>query len=79
MGRTFLRNTKEYKGAEPGFQIAMVPMYSMKGPFRGHMSFKSSPFSPGPSCKLSNQYLIQDHMAAHYKNLMSAKGAYKLE
>ncbi|KAK2535613.1 spermatogenesis-associated protein 7-like protein [Columba guinea] len=31
-------------------------------------------FSPGPSCKLSNQYLIQDHMAAHYKNLMSAKG-----
>ncbi|KAK2544632.1 spermatogenesis-associated protein 7-like protein [Columba livia] len=56
-----------------GFQIAMVPTYSMKGPFRGHMSLKSSPFSPGPSCKLSNQYLIQDHMAAHYKNLMSAK------
>ncbi|PKK26768.1 spermatogenesis-associated protein 7 homolog, partial [Columba livia] len=53
----------------------MVPTYSMKGPFRGHMSLKSSPFSPGPSCKLSNQYLIQGHMAAHYKNLMSAKAA----
>ncbi|XP_075563088.1 spermatogenesis-associated protein 7 homolog [Pelecanus crispus] len=53
----------------------MVPTYSMMGPFRGHMSLKSSPFSPGPSCKLSNQYIIQDHMAAHYKKLMSAKAA----
>ncbi|XP_065486440.1 spermatogenesis-associated protein 7-like [Caloenas nicobarica] len=53
----------------------MVPTYTMMGPFRGHMSLKSGPFSPGPSCKLSNQYLIQDHMAAHYKNLMSAKAA----
>ncbi|XP_075004029.1 spermatogenesis-associated protein 7 homolog [Calonectris borealis] len=53
----------------------MVPTYSMMGPFRGHVSLKSSPFSPGPSCKLSNQYIIQDHMAAHYKKLMSAKAA----
>ncbi|KAM6406799.1 spermatogenesis-associated protein 7 homolog isoform 2-T2 [Pluvialis apricaria] len=53
----------------------MVPTYSMMGPFRGHMSLKSSPFCPGPSCKLSNQYIIQDHMAAHYKKLMSAKAA----
>ncbi|XP_074945004.1 spermatogenesis-associated protein 7 homolog [Phalacrocorax aristotelis] len=54
----------------------MVPTYaSMMGPFRGHMSLKSSPFSPGPSCKLSNQYIIQDHMAAHYKKLISAKAA----
>ncbi|XP_019327698.1 PREDICTED: spermatogenesis-associated protein 7 homolog [Aptenodytes forsteri] len=53
----------------------MVPTYSMMGPFRGHMSLKSSPFSPRPSCKLSNQYIIQAHMAAHYKKLMSAKAA----
>ncbi|XP_066033694.1 spermatogenesis-associated protein 7 homolog [Chamaea fasciata] len=53
----------------------MVPTYSLMGPFRGHMSLKSSPFSPGPSCKLSNQYIIQDHMAAHFKKLMSSKAA----
>ncbi|XP_071595733.1 spermatogenesis-associated protein 7 homolog [Heliangelus exortis] len=53
----------------------MVPTYSLMGPFRGHTSLKSSPFSPGPSCKLSDQYLIQDHMAAHYKKLTSAKSA----
>ncbi|XP_068795935.1 spermatogenesis-associated protein 7-like [Struthio camelus] len=53
----------------------MVPTYSLMGPFRGHMSLKSSPFSPGSSCRLSNQYIIQDHMAAHYKKLMSAKAA----
>ncbi|XP_066172844.1 spermatogenesis-associated protein 7 homolog [Sylvia atricapilla] len=53
----------------------MVPTYSLMGPFRGHMSLKSSPFSSGPSCKLSNQYIIQDHMAAHFKKLMSAKAA----
>ncbi|XP_074018244.1 spermatogenesis-associated protein 7 homolog [Numenius arquata] len=53
----------------------MMPTYSMMGPFRGHMSLKSSPFSPGPSCKLSKQYIIQDHMAAHYKKLMSVKAA----
>ncbi|XP_017940463.1 spermatogenesis-associated protein 7 homolog [Manacus vitellinus] len=53
----------------------MVPTYSLMGPFRGHMSLKSSPFSPGPSCKLSSQYIIQDHMAAHFKKLMSAKAA----
>ncbi|XP_075300437.1 spermatogenesis-associated protein 7 homolog [Opisthocomus hoazin] len=53
----------------------MVPTYSMIGHFRGHMSLKSSPLSPGPSCRLSNQYIIQDHMAAHYKKLMSAKAA----
>ncbi|KAM9564936.1 spermatogenesis-associated protein 7 homolog isoform 2-T3 [Guaruba guarouba] len=47
----------------------------MMGPFRGHMSLKSSPLSPGLSCKLSSQYIIEDHMAAHYKKLMSAKAA----
>ncbi|XP_066401916.1 spermatogenesis-associated protein 7 homolog [Molothrus aeneus] len=53
----------------------MVLTYSLMGPFRGHTSLKSSSFSPGPSCKLSNQYIIQDHMAAHFKKLMSAKAA----
>ncbi|XP_067421506.1 spermatogenesis-associated protein 7 homolog [Emydura macquarii macquarii] len=53
----------------------MVPKYSMMGPFRGHMSIKSSPFSPGSSCKLSTQYIIQDHMATHYRKLLSSKAA----
>eukprot|EP00075_Anas_platyrhynchos_P001120 XP_005014772.1 spermatogenesis-associated protein 7 isoform X1 [Anas platyrhynchos] len=56
-------------------QITTVPTYSMMWPFRGHLSLKSSIFSPGSSCKFSNQYIIQDHMAAHYKKLMSAKAA----
>lgn len=38
--------------------------------------FALAAFSPGPSCKLSNQYIIQDHMAAHFKKLMSAEGVY---
>ncbi|XP_062427805.1 spermatogenesis-associated protein 7-like isoform X2 [Rhea pennata] len=59
-------------------RVAMMPTYSMMGPFKGHMSLKSSPFSPGSSCKLSNQYIIQDHMAAHYRKLMSAKAAVDL-
>ncbi|XP_078239077.1 uncharacterized protein LOC110087181 isoform X2 [Pogona vitticeps] len=53
----------------------MVPKNSLMGPFRGHMSIKSSPFSPGSSCKLSSQYIIQDHMAMHYRKLLSAKAA----
>lgn len=40
--------------------------------------FPLAAFSPGPSCKLSNQYIIQDHMVAHFKKLMSAKGVYSL-
>ncbi|KAH1172669.1 spermatogenesis-associated protein 7 homolog isoform X2 [Mauremys mutica] len=63
-------------GAAPaGSQLAMVPKYSMMGPFRGHMSIKSSPFSPGSSSKLSTQYIIQDHMATHYRKLLSSKAA----
>ncbi|XP_066467808.1 spermatogenesis-associated protein 7 homolog [Tiliqua scincoides] len=53
----------------------MIPEYSLMGPFRGHMSIKSSPFSPSSSCKLSSQYIIQDHMATHYRKLLSAKAA----
>ncbi|XP_042301397.1 spermatogenesis-associated protein 7 homolog [Sceloporus undulatus] len=56
-------------------QIAMIPKYSLMGPFRGHMSIKSSPFSPSSACKLSSQYIIQDHMAVHYRKLLSAKAA----
>uniref|UniRef100_A0A8C2T6J5 Spermatogenesis associated 7 n=1 Tax=Coturnix japonica TaxID=93934 RepID=A0A8C2T6J5_COTJA len=54
-------------------KVITVSTYSMMEPFRGHLSLKSSLFSPGSSCKLSNQYIIQDHMAAHYKKLMDAK------
>ncbi|XP_044305616.1 spermatogenesis-associated protein 7 homolog [Varanus komodoensis] len=57
------------------FQEAMIPKYSLMGPFKGHMSIKSSPFSPSSSCKLSSQYLIQDHMTTHYRKLLSAKAA----
>ncbi|MEE6473933.1 hypothetical protein FKM82_010217 [Ascaphus truei] len=32
-------------------------------------------FFPGSSCKLSTQYIIQDHMATHYRKLLSAKAA----
>ncbi|XP_048363299.1 spermatogenesis-associated protein 7 homolog isoform X2 [Sphaerodactylus townsendi] len=53
----------------------MIPTYSLMGPFRGHMSIKSSPFSPSSSCKLSSQYIIEDHMATHYRKLLSAKAA----
>ncbi|KAK1171431.1 spermatogenesis-associated protein 7-like, partial [Acipenser oxyrinchus oxyrinchus] len=56
-------------------QPAMIPKYSMMGPFKGHMSSKSSPFCSGSSCKLSTQYLIQDHMTVHYRKLLSTKAA----
>ncbi|KAM6460888.1 LOW QUALITY PROTEIN: spermatogenesis-associated protein 7 homolog [Liasis olivaceus] len=52
-----------------------IPKYSLMGPFRGHMSIKSSPFSPSSSCKLSSQYIVQDLMAVHYRKLLSAKAA----
>ncbi|XP_039192025.1 spermatogenesis-associated protein 7-like isoform X1 [Crotalus tigris] len=52
-----------------------IPNHSLMGPFRGHMSIKSSPFSPSSSCKLSSQYIVQDHMAVHYRKLLTAKAA----
>uniref|UniRef100_A0A8C5MGB6 Spermatogenesis-associated protein 7-like n=1 Tax=Leptobrachium leishanense TaxID=445787 RepID=A0A8C5MGB6_9ANUR len=58
-----------------GSPTVMIPKYSMMGPFRGHMSIKSSPFLPGSSASLSTQYIIQDHMATHYTKLLSAKAA----
>ncbi|XP_078261031.1 spermatogenesis-associated protein 7 homolog [Rhinoraja longicauda] len=44
-------------------------------PFKGHMCTKSSIFCLGSSSKLSTQFIIQDHMAVHYKNLLSTKAA----
>ncbi|KAM5164314.1 spermatogenesis-associated protein 7 homolog [Mantella aurantiaca] len=61
----------------PGDEIpaVLIPKYSMTGPFKGHRSVKSTPLFPGSSCSLSTQFLLQDHMAAHYRNLHSAKAA----
>ncbi|XP_063299904.1 spermatogenesis-associated protein 7 homolog [Pelobates fuscus] len=56
-------------------QTVTIPKYSLMGPFRGHMSIKSSPFMPGSSSTLSSQYIVQDHMATHYRKLLSAKAA----
>ncbi|XP_069624599.1 spermatogenesis-associated protein 7 homolog [Ranitomeya imitator] len=56
-------------------RAVMIPKYSMSGPFKGHMSVKSSPLLPGSSCSLSTQFLIQDHMSTHYRKLNSAKAA----
>ncbi|XP_063775157.1 spermatogenesis-associated protein 7-like isoform X3 [Pseudophryne corroboree] len=55
--------------------MAPISTYSMLGPFKGHMSLKSSPLYPGSSCSLSTQFIIQDHMATHYRRLSSAKAA----
>ncbi|XP_068089561.1 spermatogenesis-associated protein 7 homolog [Hyperolius riggenbachi] len=55
--------------------VVLIPKHSMVGPFKGHRSIKSTPLFPGSSCSLSTQFLLQDHMAAHYRNLMSAKAA----
>ncbi|XP_038667571.1 spermatogenesis-associated protein 7 homolog isoform X4 [Scyliorhinus canicula] len=63
------------EGIIAGLQSAMIPKYSLMGPFKGHMCTKSSPFCLGSSCKLSTQFIIQDHMAVHYKNLLSTKAA----
>nr|XP_015205574.1 PREDICTED: spermatogenesis-associated protein 7 isoform X3 [Lepisosteus oculatus] len=59
--------------------VTPVPRYSLAGPFKGHMSIKSSrksaAYCPGSSNKLTNQYMIQDHMMFHYKKVLSAKAA----
>ncbi|XP_007903221.2 spermatogenesis-associated protein 7 isoform X2 [Callorhinchus milii] len=60
---------------EEGFQSAVIPKYSLMGPFKGHMCTKSSPFCSGSSSKLSAQFIIQDHMAMHYSKLLSTKAA----
>ncbi|XP_043916107.1 spermatogenesis-associated protein 7-like [Protopterus annectens] len=59
--------------AKKGATSSLIPRFSINGPLRGHMCMKSSPFCSGSSCKLSTQYIVQDHMAVHYKKLLSAK------
>ncbi|XP_072906949.1 spermatogenesis-associated protein 7 homolog isoform X3 [Hemitrygon akajei] len=61
------------KSTKKGIQLAIIPKYSLMGPFKGHMCTKSSPLCLGSSCKLSTQFIIQDHMAIHYNNLLSTK------
>ncbi|CAH1790916.1 unnamed protein product [Owenia fusiformis] len=39
---------------------------------KGHMTLKSSPFAPTQN-KLQSQYMIQDHMNAHYRMIDRAK------
>uniref|UniRef100_H3AAN3 Spermatosis associated 7 n=1 Tax=Latimeria chalumnae TaxID=7897 RepID=H3AAN3_LATCH len=51
----------------------IIPRYSLAGPFKGHLSMKSSPYCTGSSSRLCDQYLIQDHMASHYNKILSAK------
>ncbi|XP_072906946.1 spermatogenesis-associated protein 7 homolog isoform X1 [Hemitrygon akajei] len=63
------------KSTKKGIQLAIIPKYSLMGPFKGHMCTKSSPLCLGSSCKLSTQFIIQDHMAIHYNNLLSTKAA----
>ncbi|XP_048457284.1 spermatogenesis-associated protein 7-like [Rhincodon typus] len=71
----FLKNPycKKVTSTKKGLQSAMIPKHSLMGPFKGHMCIKSSPFCLGSSCKLSTQFIIQDHLAMHYKSLQSAK------
>ncbi|XP_072121232.1 spermatogenesis-associated protein 7 homolog isoform X3 [Mobula birostris] len=64
---------KKMKSTEKGIQLAMIPKYSLMGPCKGHMCTKSSPLCLGSSCKLSTQFIIQDHMAIHFNNLLSTK------
>lgn len=61
------RNDKYYNVLEPLLETFLAPLNELR-------LFSFAVFSPGSSCKFSNQYIIQDHMTAHYKKLMSAKG-----
>ncbi|XP_066281922.1 spermatogenesis-associated protein 7-like isoform X2 [Branchiostoma lanceolatum] len=51
-----------------------APPGVMASPFKGHLVLKSSPFAPSTN-KITEQYMIQDHLSVHYKKLSSARPA----
>ncbi|XP_019627568.1 PREDICTED: spermatogenesis-associated protein 7-like isoform X2 [Branchiostoma belcheri] len=51
-----------------------APPGVMASPFKGHLVLKSSPFAPSTN-KITEQYMIQDHLSVHYKKLSTAKPA----
>ncbi|XP_053233548.1 spermatogenesis-associated protein 7 isoform X3 [Podarcis raffonei] len=58
----------------PVLEYQAIPRYGPASPFRGHLSTKSNAFCIDDSSRrLSNQYLIRDHMAVHYNKILSAK------
>ncbi|XP_061469229.1 spermatogenesis-associated protein 7 isoform X4 [Rhineura floridana] len=60
----------------PVMEYQAIPRYGPASPFKGLLSTKSNAFCIDDSSRrLSNQYLIWDHMAVHYNKILSAKAA----
>ncbi|XP_054828262.1 spermatogenesis-associated protein 7 [Eublepharis macularius] len=60
----------------PVIEYQAIPRHGPASPFKGHLSTKSNAFCiDSSSRRLSNQYLIRDHMAVHYNKILSAKAA----